>query len=118
MSYEQLSLFDIGQEQKEVKKEKIKPLIWSLSLTWHRTICPYCKMDNPDSEVNHSKFNGWNLRLEFWDSPLDICPNCGKRYDRDNPEVRMSRDYAECEALGLKGAVRKNEKGKWEQVYP
>lgn len=108
MEYEQLSLFP--------KEEKIKPLIQSLSLTWHRTICPYCKMDNPDSAYNHERFRGQNARLRFWDSPLDICPNCGKRYDRDNLDVRMSRDYAECEALGLKGCVRKNEKGKWEEV--
>lgn len=111
MGYQQLSLF-----AEEEKKEKIKPLIYSLSLTWHRTICPYCKMDNPDSEDNHS-WRGKNVRLPYWQSHLDICPNCGKRYDRDNLDVRMSKDYAECEALGLKGAVRKNDKGKWEEAH-
>lgn len=34
--------------------------------------------------------------------------------NQENPE--MTKDYAECEKLGLKGAVRKNEKGQWEEV--
>lgn len=115
----QMSIFDFieGQEKPEMtKKEAIKPLIDSRSLTWYRTICPYCKFDNPDSMENHERIRGENMRLKYWQSPLDICPNCGKRYDRDNPKVMMSKDYAECERLGLKGAVRKNEKGEWEEV--
>ncbi len=108
---DQMTLDDFG-----IQTQKIKPLIYSLSLTWHRTICPYCKMDNPDAEENHQRARGQNLRLPHWDTPLDICPNCGNRYDRDHKEVRMSKDYAECERLGLKGAVAKDEKGRWYEV--
>ncbi|MBR3360032.1 MAG: hypothetical protein IKG39_01705 [Lachnospiraceae bacterium] len=115
---EQMSIFDfIGdQEKSEKTKETIKPLIQSLSLTCHKTVCPYCKFENPDSMENHERFRGTNIRLQYWQSPLDFCPNCGKKYDRDHPKVIMSKDYAECEKLGLKGAVRKNEKGQWEEV--
>ena len=109
MKYEQMTLADFMA----IKPRNLKRLILSLSLTCHKTICPYCKMDNPDSEENHNRIRGENLRLEFWDSPRDICPRCGKRYDRDFLEVRMSKDYAECERLGLRGAVTKDEKGKW-----
>lgn len=115
---QQMSIFDyIGEPKKpEMTKEEIKPIIESHSLTWHRTICPYCKFDNPDSMENHEKFHAQNIHLQYWQTPLDICPNCGKKYDRDHPKVIMSKDYAECEKLGLKGAVRKNEKGQWEEV--
>ena len=108
---EQMTLDDFG-----IQTEKRKRLIQSLSLTWHRTICPYCKYDNPDSQENHQRFRGENMRLPYWDSPLDTCPNCGKKYDMDNLDVRMSKDYAECERLGLKGAVAKDEKGNWYEV--
>ena len=110
---EQISIFDyMGEpENRKKTKEEIKPLIQSLSLTWHHTICPYCKFDNPDSMENHSKSRAQNIHLQYWQSPLDFCPNCGKKYDREHPKVIMSKDYAECEKLGLKGAVRKNEKG-------
>lgn len=114
----QMSIFDFieGQEKPEMTKEEaIKPLIDSRSLTWHRTICPYCKFDNPDSPENHNKSHGQNIHLQYWLSPLDFCPNCGKKYDRDHPKIVMSKDYAECKKLGLKGAVRKNEKGQWEE---
>lgn len=114
----QMSIFDFieGQEKPEkTKEEAIKPLIDSRSLTWHRTICPYCKFDNPDSMENHTKGRGQSFHLEFWQSPLDFCPNCGKKYDRYHPMIVMSKDYAECEKLGLKGAVRKNEKRQWEE---
>ena len=32
-------------------------------------------------------------------------------------DIRKSKDYLEVEALRLKGAVRKNAKGKWEEVH-
>lgn len=91
---------------------KIEPLILSLTLTCHKTVCPYCKMENPDSTANRS----WIYNYPFKDEPLDICPQCGGKYDRENVKTVMSKDYAECERLGLKGAVRKNDKGKWEEV--
>lgn len=114
---EQMSIFDFIPDPKkpEMTKEKIKPLIDYKSLTWYKTICPYCKFENPDSTENHTKFRGTNNHLQYWQTPLDICPNCGKKYDRDHPEIKMTKDYEECEKLGLKGAVRKNEKGQWEE---
>lgn len=114
----QMSIFDFmnNQENPEMTKEEIKPLIDYRSLTWYKTMCPYCKFENPDSMENHSRNRGQNIRLEYWQSPLDFCPNCGKKYDREHPVIKMSKDYAECEKLGLKGAVRKNEKGQWEEV--
>ena len=77
---------------------KRKRLIYSKSLVCYKTICPYCRMDNPDKES------------------ADTCYYCGEKFDADNLDIRKSKDYAECEALGLKGAVRKNAKGKWEEV--
>lgn len=97
-------------------QEKPKPLIESLSLTWCRTICPYCKMDNPDSEHNRKWVLGRRM-YPYLGNDLSICPQCGKKYDRENRKIIMSKDYAECEKLGLKGAVRKNEKGQWEEVH-
>lgn len=119
----QMSMFDTAQKDckniaKTLQKHCIdkKPLIYSLSLTCHKTICPYCKFENPDSEMNHQRAYATNRRLQFWATPLSVCPSCGKEYDRDNKKVIMSKDYAECEALGLKGAVRKNDKGQWEEA--
>ena len=115
----QMSIFDFiggAEKPKVTKTESIKPLIDYRSLTWYKTMCPYCKFENPDSMENHTEFRGRNIHLQYWQSPLDFCPNCGKKYDRDHPKIVMSKDYAECEKLGLKGAVRKNEKGEWEEV--
>ena len=97
---------------KTMRLEKKKPLIYSKSLSWYRTICPYCKMDNPDSEDYRSElYSRENVGL-----PLEVCPNCRNVYDMENMVIKKSKDYAECEALGLKGAVAKNEKGVWIQV--
>ena len=75
-----------------------KRLIYSKSLTCYKTVCPYCKADNPDQLKQN------------------ICFYCGKEFDPDNLEIKKSKDLEECEALGLKGAVRKNSKGKWEEA--
>lgn len=92
--------------------KKVKPLIFSKSLSCCETICPYCKMINPESPNKRSElYSRENTGL-----PLDICPNCGQKYDMENMEIKMTKDYAECEALGLKGAVTKNKKGKWIQA--
>ena len=106
--YVQMSLFDMEPPRKILRG---KPLIQSLSLTCHKTVCPYCKMDNPDSESNR----GWIHSYPYKDEPLNICLQCGNEYDRDHPKIVMSRDYAECEKLGLKGAVYKDEKGVWHE---
>lgn len=84
---------------------KIRPLIYSQSLTTRKTICPYCKFENPDTRA-------WELQcLPYWDMPLDTCPNCGKRYEGITEE--KSRDLKEVEKLGLTGAVHKDDKGRW-----
>jgi hypothetical protein len=91
---------------------KIKRLIYHKSLNWYRTVCPYCGLDNPDIESKRSAlYSRENVGL-----PLDVCPSCRNVYDMENMVVKMSKDYAECKALGLKGAVKKNEKGAWIQA--
>lgn len=86
----------------------IKPLIYKQSLSSRYTVCPFCKFENPDYELTR-RFSG----LPYANEPLDICPSCGRQYDMENVKVIKSKDVLECEALGLKGAVTKNEKGKW-----
>lgn len=108
MSEKQLRLDDFG-----IQTEKIRPIWQYLSLTWCYTKCPYCGLENPDSEHYRKTIR---YKMPYAKSPLDICPSCGNRYDMEHPVVKMSKDYAECEKLGLKGAVRKNEKGQWEEV--
>lgn len=109
--YVQMSLFDMEPPRKILRG---KPLIQSLSLTWCRTICPYCKLDNPDSE-NKRKWIFSKRTHPYLSNNLNICPQCGNEYDRDHPKIVMSRDYAECEKLGLKGAVYKDKKGVWHE---
>lgn len=91
---------------------KIKRLIYRKSLNWYRTVCPYCGLDNPDDEYKRSAlYSKANVGL-----PLEVCPSCRNVYDMENVVIKMSKDYAECKALGLKGAVTKNEKGAWVQA--
>ena len=82
---------------------KIKPLIYSMSLTCYKTICPYCHCDHPDDRPYSERHL------------VNICKFCGKRYDDENLDVRKSKDYQEVERLGLNGAVYKDEKGKWHE---
>ena len=97
---------------KTMKLEKKKPLIYSKSLTCYKTVCPYCGFDNPeDEDKRNALYSRENVGL-----PLEVCPSCKNVYDMGNMVVKMTKDYAECEALGLKGAVKKNEKGKWVQA--
>jgi Zn finger protein HypA/HybF involved in hydrogenase expression len=82
--------------------ETAKAPIWHSSLTASYVVCPTCK------EVNH--IENWHNR----------CPDCGQLLDQ-SPEAiakaeKVSADLKECRKLGLHGAVRKNEKGKWEEV--
>lgn len=114
---EQMSIFDFIEDPEKPKKTKgdIKPIIDYRSLTWYKTMCPYCKFENPDDPEKHTQNYGRNYHLDHWQTPTDTCPACGKRYDLKDPKIVMSKDYAECEKLGLKGAVRKNEKGQWEE---
>jgi len=96
---------------------KIKPLIQSLSLTCHKTICPYCGMDNPNADdyPDTTRRRRDYKVYPHYSLPMDYCPNCGKKFDTEKLETKMSKDYAECERLGLKGAVYKDEKGKWRE---
>lgn len=97
---------------------KIKPLIYSMSLNCCKTVCPYCKMDNPDRTEhnnNNKRYYTYNV-LPYYHKPLDYCPACGKQFDAVNLDIRKSKEYKEVEALGLKGAVAKDDKGKWYEV--
>ena len=94
---------ELGQFMEGCTNYKIKPLIYSMSLTCYKTICPYCKGDLPDDR-------GYGDRR-----PTNVCKFCGKIYDEKNLEVRKSRDYLEVERLGLSGAVYRDEKEKWHE---
>ena len=89
----------------------MKALIYHKSLSRSYTQCPYCKYENPDSSYMR-EYSG----LPYAKEPLDICPACGEQYDMQNFTEKKSKDVVECEALGLKGAVTRNEKGKWKNA--
>lgn len=72
-----------------------KPIIWHYSLTAIYTECPYCHSHNTE------------------DARTGECRCCHNIIDLSNEVVKKSRDVIECEKLGLKGAVYKDEKGKW-----
>jgi hypothetical protein len=111
-----------GQMTLEGCKE-VKPLIYSLSLTCHKTICPYCKMDNPDSvdmKDCTKRYHVYREQKEFYpyfDLPLNFCPRCGKEFDRDNCEVRVSREYAKADPEYM-AKLWKDEKGKYRERKP
>ena len=87
---------------------KIKKLIYSQSLTCYKTICPYCRCDNPEDR-------GFQYSEEERRLPLNVCRCCRKKFDNVNLEIRKSKDLVEVEKLGLHGAVHKDEKGKWHE---
>ena len=91
--------------------DKVKPLILHKSLTRIYTQCPYCKYENPDSDYGR-EYSG----LPYAKEPLDVCPACGKQYDMENLVVKKTKEVLECEALGLKGFVKKNKEGQWAQA--
>jgi len=101
--------------------QEIKPLIYSLSLTWWHTICPYCKCDNPNS----TQMNDCTKRDEgvysksdierfypYWDLPLDYCPACGKQFDDEHCEVKMTKDFMKASPEYV-AKLWKDEKGRW-----
>ena len=49
------------------------------------------------------------------DSRTGECKVCHNIMDLVNEVVKKSKDVIECEKLGLKGAVHKNDKGQWEE---
>lgn len=89
----------IGQFDIFGNEEGIKPLHYYMSLTWFHTRCPYCGTDNPENGIAGN-----------------ICKYCNKKFDAENMILHKSKDYIECEKLGLHGAVRKNIKNEWEEV--
>ena len=89
----------------------MKALIYHKSLSRHYTQCPYCRYENPDSSYGR-ELSG----LPYAKEPIDTCPACGNKYDMENVVEKKTKDVIECEALGLKGVVTKNEKGKWIQA--
>lgn len=72
-----------------------KPIIWHYSLTAIYTECPYCHSHNSENERTGE------------------CKVCHNFMEMGNPVKKKSRDVIECEKLGLKGAVYKDEKGNW-----
>lgn len=75
----------------------MKGIIWHYSLTAVYTECPYCHAHNSE------------------DSRTGECKNCHNIMDLENEVVKKSKDVIECEKLGLKGPVHKNDKGQWEE---
>lgn len=109
-----------GQMTIEGTKE-IKPLIYSLSLSWFHTICPHCKCDNPDStkmEDCTKRDRGVYSKSDierfypYWDLPLDYCPACGNQFDREHCEVRMTKDFMKLNPEYV-AKLWKDEKGRW-----
>lgn len=101
----------------------VKPLIYSLSLCCFKTVCPYCKAENPDSTDSKdcTKRDHRHRELKefypYFDLPLNFCPECGKEFDRDNCEVRMTKDFmAKNEEYVQK--LWKDEKGKYRERRP
>lgn len=96
----QMSIFDLPKEPQNT--EVAKAPIWHCSLTAQYVECPTCK------EINH--IENYHER----------CPDCGQLLDQ-TPEAiakaeKVSKDLKECRKLGLRGAVTKNEKGKWVEI--
>lgn len=91
---------ELGDLIEGLETYDIKPLIYSLSLTCYKTICPYCKIDNPNAtELNDCTNRIAMIRQEkswypYADKPLNYCPACGKRFDT-NCEVRMTSNFIE-----------------------
>ena len=91
-----------------------KAPIYHISLTSCYFECPKCKNQN----IGSSKFD---YHAQCWyQVQEDECPECGQHLTWDDDEIekvaKKSKDVIECEKLGLTGAVRKNDKGKWEEV--
>lgn len=72
-----------------------KSIIWHYSLSAIYTECPYCHAQNSENEHTGE------------------CRCCHNIMSFDNPVEKKSKDFIECEQLGLSGPVYKDEKGKW-----
>lgn len=105
----------------DVINYEVKPLIYSLSTVCFKTVCPYCKMDNPDAtEINNctkriEKIRNKNNRkwYPYADKPLDYCPACGKKFDT-NCEVRMTKNFIDLNPEYV-AKLHKDDKGRWRQ---
>ena len=90
----QINLEDI-LETEGLETYKVKPLIVSMSLSCVKTICPYCKMENPDATEPLNCFKRWSKykHLPHYDKPLNFCPSCGKKFSGE--DVRKTKEYIE-----------------------
>ena len=98
--------------------QEIKPLIYSLSMSWFHTICPYCKCDNPNStEIDDCTKRSYTIRQNkcfypYIDLPLNYCPACGKQFDDEHCEVRMTNEFMKASPEYV-AKLWKDEKGRW-----
>jgi hypothetical protein len=76
-------------------------------------------MDNPDAtEANYCTRRDFDRRnLPFSHLPLNFCPNCGKEFNRDNCEVRMTKSFMDLNEEYVQ-SLWKDEKGKWRERRP
>lgn len=99
---------------------EIKPLIYSLSLSCFKTVCPYCKMENPDAtELKNAFMRIGRIRnnkkwYPYADKPLDYCPSCGKRFDT-KCEVRMTKDFMKLNTEYV-SKLQKDQQGRYREV--
>jgi len=84
--------------QKITRKQK--PLKYYMSLSAYYTKCPYCSAENSEKQVSDDVYE---------------CMRCHERMIGVN-EIK-SKEYREVEALGLSGAVTKDDKGRWAEVH-
>lgn len=75
-----------------------RPLIYSMSLTCYKTICPYCRLENPDGDNVRS----WVYNYPYRNEPVNICPRCGNKYDVDNIKEFKTKEYIEAEMERIK----------------
>lgn len=100
-------------ESETVQKitRKQKPLKYYMSLSAYYTKCPYCKAENQEELLG--------LADEQFPEPhtqeIYRCKRC--KHEMNGIVEIKSKDYRDCEALGLKGCVTKDDKGRWAEVH-
>lgn len=103
----------------DVINYEVKPLIYSLSTSCFKTVCPYCKAENPDSTDMNDCTKRDHIHRElknfypYFDLPLDYCPACGKKFDT-NCEVRMTKGFMDLNPEYV-AKLHKDDKVRWRQ---